>query len=317
MRKDDAIKFIELMGTTASDRGQWVMTNCPFAKWRHEMGTDKNPSFGIVTGEDRASFYNCLSCKTKGPLAQLPTLLDQFDPEADHEKLRQFISDFESFTRSHEDEEDEFVQDFAPMVDERHLKKLLKVPSSFLKGRRLSKKNCVEYELAYDRGENRIIIPIRDDEGRLVALRGRYIGQEERAKYKEYTQLSPSGKSVKAFGVWYGDNRAINPDKAVILVESELDVPLIQNEYPDANVRGSMGSKITRLQLKKLSRFTKGLICFFDNDMAGKDARNLIVREYRGHLPIYAVREYFVRKDPGEIIEAGFLKKSMASLDKV
>lgn len=50
----------------------WVRASCPLAPWKHENGTDRNPSFGIHAADDgKVPMYNCFSCGSSGTLYRL------------------------------------------------------------------------------------------------------------------------------------------------------------------------------------------------------------------------------------------------------
>ena len=166
-----------------------------------------------------------------------------------------------------------------------------------------------------DHEENRMVYPVRDTDGRIVGIRGRFLGDAhglDVPKYREYTELSPSGGSVKKFGIWFGEDYIPRQEKAAVLVEGEIDLILMRQQFPRMNLLCSMGASIPKSQLVALETFS-AIICFFDNDEAGRNATDRVIRHLDGKIPVYKVCTYFGHKDPGDMYEAGKLVEAMQS----
>ena len=53
-------EFLRCLNTAPKDSynpGEWIVAPCPLAPWKHDSGTDSNPSFAIKTGPEDA--FNC------------------------------------------------------------------------------------------------------------------------------------------------------------------------------------------------------------------------------------------------------------------
>lgn len=325
MDETSILDMCSRLGWKAKVRGGWIATSCPFSKDTHEKGKDAKPSFGIFVDPSGESSYNCLACGKKGQLSGLPTVLQFMDLINDDqaEILRNAISHSESFS-SGARENNSYLVDLAPALSEYTLERFQNLRKSHIASRGITAESVHKYELRWDRAENRLLFPIRDSEGRLVGIRGRYIGPNDPdvLRYREYVELSPSGRSVKKFGVWFGVHMSMLPDKALILVEGEIDAIRLKQVLPKANVLASIGASITREQLKSLVFPSKGIIAFFDNDMAGKKAVQTIIDEARQRNAgdtVYRIKEYLGCSDVDEIIvkhgREGVLRV-LSSLDK-
>lgn len=122
---------------------------------------------------------------------------------------------------------------------------------------------------AYDRFRNRLIIPIHDTQGRVIAFAGRVIGPGE-PKYLNSPQTPLFDKSRTLYG-YYQAVRAIRAEDRVVIVEGYMDV-LSAHQAGFRNVVASMGTALTPTQLRMLARHTKHIILALDADVAGQRA---------------------------------------------
>ena len=122
----------------------------------------------------------------------------------------------------------------------------------------------------YDRFRNRIMIPIRDEQGRMAGFGARIVDPNDVPKFLN----SPETSTFSKGRLLYGLDRARKPirmnDQAVI-VEGYLDViALHQAGYE--NVVSPMGTALTEDQLRLLKRSTKRIVLALDPDAAGQKA---------------------------------------------
>lgn len=120
----------------------------------------------------------------------------------------------------------------------------------------------------YDFFQDRLMIPIRDRRGRVIAFSGRTLKaiDSKNPKYKN----SPETIFFKKKEVLYGLDKAIpliNEKKFVCLVEGYFDQWAFQRVgIPAVAV---MGTALTPEHLRELERFTKSMILVLDSDKAG------------------------------------------------
>jgi len=122
----------------------------------------------------------------------------------------------------------------------------------------------------YDRFRNRIMIPIRDEQGRMAGFGARVVNPDDLPKFLN----SPDTAIFTKGRLLYGMDRARKPirmaDQAVI-VEGYMDViALHQAGYE--NVVSPMGTALTEDQLRLLKRFTRRIVLALDPDAAGQKA---------------------------------------------
>ena len=122
----------------------------------------------------------------------------------------------------------------------------------------------------FDRFRHRIMIPIRDEQGRMAGFGARIVDPNDIPKFLN----SPETPIFSTGRLLYGLDRARKPirmaDQAVI-VEGYLDViALHQAGYE--NVVSPMGTALTEDQLRLLKRSTKNMVLALDPDVAGQKA---------------------------------------------
>ena len=127
----------------------------------------------------------------------------------------------------------------------------------------------------YDRFRNRLMFPIFDTSGRVVAFSGRImsdiiLAKTEKADTGKYIN-SPETILFSKSRILYGFNRAktdVKKNDAAILVEGQMDVIL---PWQDGirNIIATSGTALTEDQLIIIKRLTNNLIMAFDMDDAG------------------------------------------------
>ncbi len=119
----------------------------------------------------------------------------------------------------------------------------------------------------YDKFRNRLMLPVIDTRGDVVAFGSRVLDKSE-PKYMNSSETPVYSKRR----VLYGLNLAKKSKRPnIILCEGNLDIVTLHQAGFD-NAVASMGTALTPEQIRLLSRFTKELVLCYDNDNAGKIA---------------------------------------------
>jgi DNA primase len=121
----------------------------------------------------------------------------------------------------------------------------------------------------HDRFRRRIIFPISNESGKVVAFGGRALG-DDLPKYLNSPETPIYIKST----VLYHLDRAKEPIRvadAAILVEGYMDTIAVARAGI-GNVVASCGTSLTETQVKLFSRFTRRIIVNYDPDAAGQAA---------------------------------------------
>ncbi|MDA2913078.1 DNA primase [Acidobacteriia bacterium AH_259_A11_L15] len=171
----------------------------------------------------------------------------------------------------------------------------------------------------YDRFRRRVIFPIANESGRIVAFGGRALGDDQ-PKYLNSPETPVYSKSRVLYNLHRGREALRRLDYA-ILVEGYLDcIAVFAGGL--ANVVASCGTSLTELQVRLLARSTKNVVVSFDPDTAGRAAteRSLNLLLEQGFqvrvlsLPAGYDPDSFVRDKGGEAYREE-LKKSLPYLD--
>ena len=119
----------------------------------------------------------------------------------------------------------------------------------------------------YDKFRNRLMLPVVDTRGNVVAFGSRVLDKSE-PKYMNSSETPVYSKRR----VLYGLNLAKKTKRPnMILCEGNLDIVTLHQAGFD-NAVASMGTALTVEQTRLLARFTKELVLCYDNDNAGKIA---------------------------------------------
>jgi len=124
----------------------------------------------------------------------------------------------------------------------------------------------------YSKFRNRVMFPISNESGRVIAFTGRTLATDEKAgpKYLNSPETAIYSKSKVLFNLDHGKEAMRKLDYA-ILVEGQMDCISV---YAAGfhNVIASSGTAFTELQARLLGRFTKNVVVNFDPDTAGAKA---------------------------------------------
>lgn len=124
---------------------------------------------------------------------------------------------------------------------------------------------------SYDRFRGRIIFPIFDSSGRVIAFSGRILRDDGKsAKYLNSPETALFNKSK----VLYGFDRAklaVKKMDYAILVEGQMDL-LMCHQAGYNNAVASSGTALTQSHLEILKRLSNRVIVAFDSDNAGFNA---------------------------------------------
>ena len=120
----------------------------------------------------------------------------------------------------------------------------------------------------YDRFRNRVMFPIHNSSGKVVAFGARIlITDKKQPKYLNSPETPLYHKSNILYGLFQA-KQAIRQDDNCYLVEGYTDV-IGMHQSSIKNVVSSSGTALTEPQIKLLSRYSKNVTVIFDGDAAG------------------------------------------------
>lgn len=143
------------------------------------------------------------------------------------------------------------------------------------------------FEIGYDPYSNRITIPIRNYDGVLVGVKGRYYGDiPEGSELQKYIYLEPCNKGQVLYGLDKTYSH-IQISHCVYVGESEKFVMQLYS-YGDKNCVSTGGKTITRQQIEMLSRMCVDVILCLDKDVGLDELKNIGDR-FIGAVNVFAV----------------------------
>jgi len=126
----------------------------------------------------------------------------------------------------------------------------------------------------FDRFRDRLMIPVRDELGRMTGFQARALKTEAAAnagpKFMNSPQTALFDKGRTLFGLHLA-RKAIREAGAAIVVEGNLDV-VAAHQAGFANVVSSQGTALTEHQLRLLKKYAKRIVLALDADEAGDAA---------------------------------------------
>ena len=123
----------------------------------------------------------------------------------------------------------------------------------------------------YDRFRGRLIFPICDEQGRVIAFSGRVLqGDEKQAKYVNSPETPIFSKGRVLFALDKAKRSILDAGKA-ILAEGQLDT-IACHAAGIRNVVAPQGTAFTADQARVLKRYVDEVVLCFDGDKAGRDA---------------------------------------------
>lgn len=120
----------------------------------------------------------------------------------------------------------------------------------------------------FDRFRDRVIFPVHNISGRVVAFGGRILGTNKNVgKYLNSPESIIYSKKNELYGLYFA-KRAIQQQDVAIMVEGYTDV-ISMHQAGVENVVASSGTSLTTEQIRLLKRFTKNITVIYDGDSAG------------------------------------------------
>jgi DNA primase len=132
--------------------------------------------------------------------------------------------------------------------------------------------NPTSLTTAYSKFRNRVMFPITNEPGKIIAFTGRTLSSDEKAgpKYLNSPETPIYSKSRVLFNLDKAKD-AIRKLGYAILVEGQMDCISVYNAGFH-NVIASSGTAFTEIQARLLARFSKNIVVNFDPDTAGAAA---------------------------------------------
>ncbi len=121
----------------------------------------------------------------------------------------------------------------------------------------------------YDRFRDRVMFPIRDSRGRVIAFGGRVLG-DDKPKYLNSPETPVFHKGQELYGLYEARKHNRDLDE-IMVVEGYMDVIALAQQGL-RNAVATLGTATSEEHIKRLFRLVPNLLFCFDGDQAGRKA---------------------------------------------
>jgi DNA primase len=164
----------------------------------------------------------------------------------------------------------------------------------------------------YDTFRNRLIFPIKDEVGRIIAFGGRVMPRsQDPAKYLNSPETPLFSKGRCVFGLDLAKGRIVET-RRVAVVEGYADV-VMAHQFGISNVVSILGTAMTEQHVGLLKRFADRIVLLFDPDTAGETAVDRVVELFLRQPVEIAIASLPDGLDPDEFL----LAHGAAAFEKV
>lgn len=155
----------------------------------------------------------------------------------------------------------------------------------------------------YDTFRNRLMFPIHDQIGRVIAFGGRKINEEDEPKYLNSPETRVFEKSSTLFGL-HQAFRAIQHEKLALVTEGYTDT-IACHQFGLGHAVATLGTALTRGHAAVLRRLCDTVVLLFDGDDAGRRAADRATEVFFAEsidVKIATLSSVSDAKDPDELV---------------
>ena len=153
----------------------------------------------------------------------------------------------------------------------------------------------------YDKFRNRLMFPIWDVTGRVIAFGGRTLGNDP-AKYMNSPATALFDKSNSLYGLNFARHSIASSGTAVV-VEGYTDC-MMPHQFGCENVVATLGTSLTAGHARLLRRYANKIVLIFDSDVAGTEAANRALEIFLAERIDIRVASVPQGKDPCDFVLA-------------
>lgn len=277
--------------------GDEDICRCPLPS---HNGYDANPSFSL---NRKRLLYNCFACGVGGTVIDLVARIKDIDYDDAYQFCRQFNDNtigkenpFLFGERLNEifDQQNSEVPAPIPRFSKSLLKDWVSNYSDYFLERGINHESQDKFLLGYDESHKRgdyvgpaAIIP-HFFEGNFVGYQERWTDDARPSSIPKYTNSKNFPKKETLFGYDFAIDG--NTNEPVVVVESALTA--IYLDQIGFSAVATFGAQVTDEQIYLLRSFSWGVILAFDNDSAGRSARDTVGERLRKTVPVHIISEF-------------------------
>lgn len=344
----DVIDFLEQLelNNVSQASGDEVVCSCP---WPGHTHGDRKPSLYMNDGsreKHKATAFKCHGCNRVGNAITLLAYVENISNQQARTLLREtyapdwraprggsITKEIELWLQEREEAEAEATEAIElPVIPWERYDNLMGfewpegagasdfpgTPAEYIYERGFTSKTLNEWRIGYDEISDRLCIPVCNEFGELIGVKGRTTDPDIKPKYrilgdkigrrKRY-KFYPYEKSLVVFGI----DRIIKLEtdlKIVVFCEGELDVIALWQVGIPAICTGS--AHVSDEQARIIRDHCDGVVVFFDTNTAGlnatwgyynedsSDYHPGLVYKLAPFIPTHVVRDH--RYDPAEMV---------------
>ncbi len=308
--KADIVDVVEKYLPSLKKAGRNHVALCPFHP-------EKTPSFTVSR---QKGIFHCFGCQKSGDVFKFIQLYENITwPEA-VKKLGEIVGVEVVDRPSFVEKENQKLYDALQNAVEHYQKQLFetyegKNALGYLKSRALSEEIIRKFQIGFSRGDvpaamaksgfdkfvlaksglirisdgnifeymsGRIVFPIKDTKGRVIAFGGRTVDDSRQPKYLNTPETTIFTKGSNLYG--FSDGlETIKKTREVIVVEGYMDV-IASHQHGLLNTVSCLGVALTSAHVNIIKKYIERLALIFDSDDAGvraaiRAAENLLDTE--------------------------------------
>lgn len=156
----------------------------------------------------------------------------------------------------------------------------------------------------YDSFRNRLMFPIQDAAGRVIAFGARKIDEADEPKYLNSSEHAAFNKSATLYALPQAQ-RTIQSSRVAIITEGYTDA-IACHQAGFTNAVATLGTALTREHATVLRRLCDTVVLLFDGDMAGQKAAERAVEVFFAEtldVQIALMSSQTDAKDPDELLK--------------
>lgn len=156
----------------------------------------------------------------------------------------------------------------------------------------------------YDAFRDRLMFPIHDQVGRVIAFGGRRINDQDEPKYLNSAESPIFSKSQALYAIHHAA-RAIQTSRTAIVVEGYMDA-IACHQAGVRNAVATLGTALTPAHARALRRLCERVVLIFDGDEAGARAADRAIEALFAEpidVRVCVLKDHTDAKDPDELLK--------------
>ena len=265
--KDLVSEYVELQKAGPN----LYMGRCP-----HPNHNDSDASFRVYTKKNTWCCFGCHSDKkdkTNGNFGTDAIAFLEWIAGMSFIDAVKYLADRINLPLPVEKNEEQYTRNYKLM--KKYEKDMSEEAYEYLLERGLDEAEIKQWNIGFDKYENRIVFPLIDSYNNVVGFNKRLITKETKGISRKYIHSSDSNIFKKA-NYLYGMNHIDRTYDYIVITEGVMDC-ILARKYGLRNVICGLGTSLSQNQIDMINRTGKELIVVYDSDKKGIDTMNKVM----------------------------------------